>query len=612
MIETNMSDPEYGYNQTNSNWTNWLNKPAFALLLILAALLAAYAQSVDAPFYMDDFSSIQENPRIYNSPDRSLSENLSALWNYSPLRIVGYLSFVLNYQYDHFNTTSYHWVNISIHFLMSLSLFFLLRGLLLSPRLQKYNTPIIFASLPLFAALIFALHPLHTQAVTYIVQRLASLAALFYVASMTSFVFARLAEQHSQRNLWLLACALFALLALFTKQNAFTLPLALLLLEALFFSRNARRLLHISLGVLVGLIIIWAILAFGFQYQPFSLQAMQALSRETSGISRIDYLATQMPVIWTYIRLFFFPTDLHLDYELLPLTGFADTHVMIALAGHLLLLGLAVFLFRRLPLVAFAILFYYLAHSVESSLIPIRDVIFEHRSYLPDVGLSVLLAWFIVSLLGKWLHQQTVIMLGLILVLILGYTTWQRNQVWRDPIKLWRSNTEIEPNKARAWSILGKHLLQAQQPKEGIKALKTSLEIQQRSQGTSINTVDIVNLIVGLKMLKKYDQALALTENVLKQPIQAHLKAKFMINRSNIFYEQKRYDEAEVSLREAIAVYPDSITARANLASIVGTLGRLDEAEALYNEVLRIDPHNQVIQRNLQALQELKQKQAGQ
>ncbi len=574
------------------------------LVVIFAAVWGVYWHTLDAPFYMDDFSSIQENPLIYNW------QGVVPLWEYAPARIVGYLSFALNYHLHQFDTSGFHIVNILLHCLMGMAIYALLRGLLNAPHVRdSIKQQSLLLWLPLVAALLFVLHPLHIQAVTYIVQRLAAMAALFYVAAMAAFVQARLAQSAKIRGLWIGVCVLFALLALLTKQNAATLPMALLLLEALFFSQDRKRLMLLAGGVLLGLFLFWLLLAYGFQYHPFSLQNMQAMTRETTTISRSDYLATQMPVIWTYIRLFFLPIGLHVDYDLLPLTGFANVSVLAALLAHLLVLGIALFFARRYPLAAFALLFYYLAHSVESSVIPIRDVIFEHRTYLPDVGLSLLSAWFIVFVLPLWLHRQVLVLLLLIVFSSLAYATWQRNQVWRDPIVLWSNNVQLAANNPRGWSILGKHYLQANRPQEGIVALQKSMQLQKASGKNSVNTIDVINLIVGLKLLKRYEQALHLTQQVLDYPMNPLLKSKFLINQGNIYFEMGRVAEGERSLRQAIEVHPNSIVARANLASLLGSTQRFDEAEALYLEVLKIDPDSQVTQNNLATLRKLKAQQ---
>ncbi len=574
-------------------------------LLICAAVWGLYGHTLDVPFYMDDFSSIQENPLIYNW------QGVDALWQYAPARIVGYLSFALNYALHQFNTAGFHVVNIWLHCLVGMALYALLAGLLRTPHVRKaVETHPLLLWLPLVATLLFVLHPLHIQAVTYIVQRLAALAALFYIAAMAAFVQARLAQGRT-RWLWAVACVLLGGLGLLTKQNTVTLPLALLLLEALFFSENRQRLLLLTGGVFLGLFGLWVLLAYGFQYHPFSLDAMQAATRETTTISREDYLATQMTVIWTYIRLFFLPIGLHIDYDLVPLTGFANVTVLKALLAHLGIVGLALWSARRHPLLAFALLFYYLAHSVESSVIPIRDVIFEHRTYLPDLGLVLLSAWFVLLIVPLWLHCYAILALLLLTFSVQSYATWQRNQLWRDPIALWRDNVQQAPNNPRGWSILGKHYLQAQRPLEGIDALQRSMRLQKASGKNSINTIDVINLIVGLKLLKRYEEALELTHNVMEHPMQPMLKAKFLINQGNIYFEMQRLPEAEAALRKAIEVDPNSIIGRANLASLLGNTGRFDEAEALYLEVLRIDPDSQVTQTNLATLRKFREQQQG-
>lgn len=561
------------------------------------ATIAVYYHTLDVPFYLDDFSSIQENPLIYNW------QGFSQLWNYAPLRIVGYLSFALNYQFYKFDYTSYHIINISIHFLVGFVVYLFISALLKTPRIKVSNQTHLW--LPLFAALFFLLHPLHIQAVTYIVQRLASLAALFYLLTMFSFVQARLNSE--KRILWVGICLISALLAFFTKQNTFTLPISLLLLEICFFNTSIKTLFRFGL-ISAGIVgFIFVMLSWNLNYQPFSLEAMQALTKETDKISRADYFASQMQVIWIYVKLFFYPNSLHIDYDPFLLTGF-DTLTIIATLLHLFILIISLFFIRKLPLLTFGVLFYYVAHSIESGFIPIRDVIFEHRTYLPDIGLVMIVGWILIEKVAQWIKLETVLAISCVLFVVLGIQTWQRNEMWRDPVVLWQHNVTLAPNKERAWSVLGKHLLERQQAKEGIQALEKAIELQKKNGKKGINTVDIVNLIVGFKMLKEYDKALHLTNQVLNQPMTPLLKSKFLINQANIFYEQNRVSEAEQSLRQAIAIYPNDLTAKGNLASLLGNRGSFEEAEALYLEVLRYYPTNQAVQDNLQNLRKLQGK----
>jgi hypothetical protein len=642
------------------------------ILLVAIAVVLTYAHTLDVPFYLDDFSSIKENPVIYNWQINGWQDFIGQIWKLwqdYPYRVVGYLSFALNYQIHQFQVAGYHLVNIFIHLLAGWAIFGLLSGLVRTPALNDLLSDNAKRWLPLLVALIFVLHPLQIQGVTYIVQRLASLAALFYIATMACFIQARL-NRHILLNIfWTLACILFALLAFFTKQNTFTLPIALLLLELIFFRRYEVRLKGFLILSGIGLFLVSLALlleqnsAFSnlFYKIPF-VKTLDDLTRETDNISRLSYLATQMIVLWTYIRLFFQPDGSHIDYDHPITEGFfsknehydfiarlLDSDPIWAMIGHLLLFGLAMYALRRMPLLAFGILFYYLAHAVESSIIPIRDVIFEHRTYLPNLGIAVIIAWLLVIVLPSWLKKitvdrliiQTVVAIPVIaLLLVLGHSTLLRNQMWRDPVALWQHNVEQSPKNTRGWIILGKHLIQRgqlqqekglledsqQTLKNAINALNHAVVIKNNPDGTQTKSVKAVetllNLIVAHKTLGEYDQALEWINSALANDLRPFDRAKFLVNRGNIFFELgksydkqgKRYEAAyyyrksQASYREAIKIYPDSLIAQINLASVLGMMGQLDEAIALYQKVLAIDPSNANVKQNLQEFQEIRDK----
>jgi len=641
------------------------------VLLLAIAVVLTYAHTLDVPFYLDDFSSIKENPVIYNWQINNWQDVLAQfwkLWQDYPYRVVGYLSFALNYQVHQFQVAGYHLVNIFIHLLAGWAIFGLLHGLVRTPTLDNVLSENAKRWLPLVVALIFVLHPLQIQGVTYIVQRLASLAALFYIAAMACFIQARLNTHILLNVFWALACLLFALLAFLTKQNTLTLPIALLLLEFIFFRRYEVRLKGFLILSGIGLFLVSLALLFeqnsaiGNMFDKIPLvKTLDELTRETDSISRTSYLATQMVVLWTYIRLFFQPDSSHIDYHYPTTEGFfsqnenydfiarlLDSDPIWAMIGHLLLLGIAMYGLRRLPLLAFGIFFYYLAHAVESSIIPIRDVIFEHRTYLPNLGIAVLCAWLLVVQLPRWLHKvtekrliiRTVVFVPVVaLLLVLGQSTVLRNQMWRDPIALWQQNVEHSPEKTRGWIILGKHLVQRGQLQQeqgqsaysqhtlrnAINALNHAAVITNNPDGSqtkSFNTVEpLLNLIVAHKTLGEYDQALDWINNALANDLRPFDRAKFLVNQGNIFAELGKshekqdhrykaafyYRKSAKSYREAIKIYPDNLTAQINLASILGMMGYLDEAIALFQKVLAIDPSNALVKQKLQEFQEIRQ-----
>jgi tetratricopeptide (TPR) repeat protein len=623
------------------NLTNILKKTYIQILVILIAIIATYSHTLDVPFYLDDFSSIRENSIIYN-----WQGTFFEIWNNYKLRVVGYLSFALNYQVHQFQVAGYHVINIFIHMLAGLAVFGLLRGLMQTPALQNKLSEQAKIWLPLIVALIFVLHPLQIQAVTYIVQRLASLAALFYIAAMACYIQARLNPQLFAKLIWILLCLLLAALAFFTKQNTVTLPIALLLLELIFFPGHIRRFILTIITSIIALFIIWYVVATVFNLDPFSLKAIDQITRETTQFSRLEYFATQMKVLWTYISLFLWPISSHIDYYYSISQGFfigTEHYNWIArimhsqefwgLIGHLILLIIAAYNLRKRPLIAFGILFYYLAHGIESSFIPIKDVIFEHRTYLPNLGLAILFAYMLVVQIPQIINNRTVSLLIILIVLIvMGTATWQRNQMWRDPVALWQHNVKQSPKKKRAWNILGKHLIQqgkleARQGKleqsklsfyNGIKALERSIYIRNNSESISLTPETALNLIVAYKNLRQYDNALMWINRSLSQrhKLGRLNHAKFLVNKGNIYFELGRenhkkanhikakqyYLNAKKAYEQALKIDKHNLKAQINLGNIFAVMGETQQAISIYEKILAIDPSNARVRKYLEML----------
>ena len=565
--------------------------PVHVLVLALAVALA-YGHTLDVPFYLDDFSSILENSLVYHW------QGFAALRAYAPMRVLTYASFALNHRWGGFDPVGYHLVNLAIHFLAGVAVYGFTRGVLRTPHVEGSVSPSVRAGVPLFVSLVFLLHPLQTGAVTYIVQRLASMAALFYVAALAAYLQARLAARARTRILASAACALCAFLALFTKENAATLPGALLLLE-LVLLRPRRSDWPRLAGVLMGsAALVWLLTALSFGGDPFSLGAMGDLASQSRQISRGTYLATQMPVLWTYIRLFFWPVGLHLDRSV-DLHHFGDATALWALAGHLALVSIAALAARPRPLVAFGVLFYYLAHSIESGIIPIPELAFEHRSYLPNLGLCLACGDLLRTGFPKPIGARHVVPLAALVPLLLGCATWRRNEQWRDPIAFWQDNVRRAPTKARAWGQLGKSLVLAGRPEEGLRALQESLRLRSLAGVEDDNVIyDTVNLAEALRGLGRIDEGLARIEDELDRPMKAAPRAALYLARGNLQLEQQRFPLAAASYREALRHQPGMLPALANLASALADMGRLAAADSLYAEVLLADPRNAAAREN--------------
>ena len=485
------------------------------LLILAIIILNIYGHSLNAPFYLDDYPSIHDNLHIHTL-------NLNDIWNYAPFRFVTYTSFALNYHFHQLDVFGYHLVNMIIHFLVGCGIYYFVKVLICIPKINLQASNDIQNWLPFLSALIFIIHPLHTQAVTYIVQRLASLAALFYILSIAFYIHARLIFSTFSKKIILFSCAIiFATLALFTKENTVTLIMIIPCIELVFFQKTITSRFVIMGSILITFFSFWMLYGFIRNIDPFSLTQIDTFTRLGTDISRSTYLYTQLKIIWIYIRLFFFPIGLHLDYDILP--GSPDWTVFIALTGHLVVMVCAFMMRKQQPVILFSILFYYTTHLIESSIIPIKDFCFEHRAYLPDIGLSILCAYIIINTYRNACStsfRYTIIGLLTIIFSVFGMVTWQRNHVWNDPIAFWQNCSIYSPQKTRVWAELGKHLMIAKQNKKAIAAFNNALRYSVDSSGQQkLNVQIICNLIILLHKTGDSEKAIHLADQALQHPI---------------------------------------------------------------------------------------------
>jgi protein O-mannosyl-transferase len=522
------------------NITALCRRPIVAIPLILLAGIAVYANTFHVPFVFDDARSIIENPVIKNLANFYAN---SSGYDYLPNRVVAFLSFALNYHFGGLAVFGYHAVNLIIHLVTAVLVYTLLDLTFRAPYFQgQVKGPESGAALasnyvPLFAALLFVVHPVQTQAVTYVVQRLTSLTALFYLLSVVLYVKARLSLdlhagfriQHTAeetgsrftalsgpetsfqvlRVCFLMAGSVIAaVLAMKTKEIAFTLPLAILLHEACFFRGAWKRRLVVLLPLLATLFIVpLTVLALDGSVGDILSDTGEQL-RVQSGISRLDYLFTQFRVIATYLRLLILPVNQNLDYDYPLYTSFLTPPVILSFLLLLAFFTLAVYLFWRtrygrmkqienesaLRLIAFGIVWFFLTLSVESSVIPIKDVIMEHRLYLPGFGAATAFATTLCLLAGKIARPAggTLLLLGAsLLVLTLGVATYQRNHVWGDSIRLWQDVVEKSPNNGRANNNLGVALEAVGRRPDAFKALSRAISVDPDYYRSYYNLADL-------------------------------------------------------------------------------------------------------------------------
>jgi tetratricopeptide (TPR) repeat protein len=447
----------------------------FAILLIAIVGILAYANSFQNTFQFDDGFHIVDGQKI-----RSMDNVLSlSHWKAVNNRPFAFFTLAVDYQLAgknlngtpkvamfHISNLIFHIIAAFIAFLLALEIMSL--SVFKKNKIIQENKVLI----ALFSSFIFVLHPIQTQAVTYIIQRMAVLAGLFYMASVLLYIKGRVAHLNPKNTKAWLPYAYYAgafvagAFGFLSKQNAITFPIALILAEVLFIRNGEEKIDRKFLGIFssaVGLIIILGIIINGIPV-------------EFDKISRSEYLYTQFRVLVKYWQLLFLPVNQHLDYYFPISTTLWGAKELLSLAFILLTLAAGVWLFMKKWFVAsFAIFWFYITLSLESSIIPIRDVIFEHRLYLAVFGFGFMISYLAFYFLGKKNVKTPVIALTVLCLIYLGASI-NRNSVWKNPYTLWSDSVKKSPKRERAWYWLATYYSAEKDQENAMKCYDTSIK----------------------------------------------------------------------------------------------------------------------------------------
>ena len=463
-------------------------RAGLAVAGVCAAATLAYLPSFWVPFQFDDYARLGDN---YSLQHGGLVEALLWLGN---SRVVPALTFILNYQLSGFEPLSYHVVNFAVHLLTTLGVFALALVLCLAPRLRPAWPPQRALVLATAAALLFACHPLQTQAVTYIIQRYASMAALFYVWAVVCYLQARLRQagvEPGRPTPYFVGTAVCAVCAVLSKENAASLPAALLLTEWVGFGWP-RRWRAIALGGAVMVLLValpvawktvfWKPLASGAPPDAvpllWRLQAAVFAPRSEIVGGRLpvrEYLLTQLTVVPRYLALVVLPWGQNIDHDV-PVARTLSAPVLASGAALVLLVGLAVWLVRRSPLAAFAVLWFFITLSVESSVLVLTDLMVEHRMYLPMVGVALAGGGVFAAAVERAPRLVTVAGAGVAAGLVA--LTFARNVVWLSPLTLWLDAAEKSPGKSRPHANAGVGYHQVERLDEAIEQYCLALKLE--------------------------------------------------------------------------------------------------------------------------------------
>jgi protein O-mannosyl-transferase len=554
---------------------------SFDFLIVAAAAILViflYNGVLSGPFVFDDENNITENRHIRI---RSLgSDELYSAAFQSPIRTrpVAYVSFALNYFFNGYNPVGYRFINILIHIINGFLLYGLARTTFRTPALEgSLQAPGLAAA---FTALVWLIHPLHTQSVAYIVQRMTSLSVTFYLIALLCYARTRQAPAGGRRTALLAGCASAGLLGLGSKEIAATLPVFLFLYEWYFFQRLDLSWLRRCLPGIAAIGIFMVLISLLFLGSRNPLESIFS-SYATGEFSVWQRLLTQVRVVCLYISLLLWPSParLNLDYDFPISNSLLDPPT--TLAGLLLIVGLlylAVRLARQEPLASFSILWFFGNLVIESSVIRLETV-FEHRTYLPSV-MPALAAVFLLfrRVRPKW----AVIALLVTLAAVGAKWTLDRNRVWSDAVLLWSDCTQKSPLKARPYNNLGTALVDRNRLAEAQSCFQKAIDLKPDYGDAHYN--------LGYVMIQSGRR-----EEGIRQLMEAiRLEPQNYMAHNNLGVAhllQENYPQAVQHLQEALRLQPDFETARNNLGVALKNQGNLEAAARAFSEAIRINPN---------------------
>jgi tetratricopeptide (TPR) repeat protein len=601
------------------------------LLVVLGA--AVYGNSFSGQFYLDDNDGIVRNASIRTlwpisvplspPPDTTLSG-----------RPIVNLTLAINYAVSGVRPWSYHAFNLLVHLLAALTLFGIVRRTLLAPKMSarfaRHSTVLSF-----LVAAVWTVHPLQTESVTYVVQRVESMMGLFYL--LTIYCFIRGASSPRRSVTWYTMSVAACAAGMATKEVAVTAPVMAILYDRIFLSDAWKDVFRRRWKTYLGLAGTWIVLGVILASSPRSHSA----GFNMPYITPMQYLSSQFGVMLHYLRLCFWPHPLILDYSLsLPKTS---EEVILPAAGILALLLATVWALWKVPPAGYCGAWTFVILLPTSSIVPLLDLCFEHRMYLSLAGVISLTVCGTYAA-GLWLSQCRPLpaarenffaAAGLILsaaaVCGLGFLTLDRNAEYADTLVFQLAASQRAPENPRARVDLGIAYLDRNRPDEDLECFRQAVKLNPQYAPAydnlalalcrkGMNTEAVEQAQAAIAAYKSLNPTAVRNElskvyyhygfllDLLQRPQDAleqfrlsfelaPADAEKLTDYAAVLLKLDKPDEAAAALAEALRQEPRTAKAHYLLAGILLRQGRMDEAvESLQKSIdenpSAAEPHN--------------------
>jgi tetratricopeptide (TPR) repeat protein len=568
-----------------------------AVLVLMAALV--YGNSIFNGFVFDDMGTIVENNYIRH-PARYLpsffNEGYFKISGEASYRPIATLSYYLIYSIFKLNPLGYHLFSLIIHILNVL----LVYGLMNAIQKNKITS--------LTAALLFACHPVLTEAVNCISFNEDLLATLFFLLAFVLYLKPG-AEKTAVKTFRQALSLLSFLCGLLAKEMAATLPAVILLYDLTLRETTARRVslkfviavikdrIYIYGGyVLVGLFYLW--LRFWALYSP-------AASVKNSYGSLFEHIIYLPDLIFNYLKIVFLPLHLSADYVFSYPQHFFEARNLVAYVIVIGSVGVSFLIYRRSKEIAFGIWWFLITLSPVYNLIQIFNPLADRYFYLPTVGFCMAAGVFLNDIIDRQTaHKAEKLKLlkpAVIILLVIFYSavTVARNRDWKDSFRLWTNTVESTPNSPIAHGNLGRVYQERGLLKKAVDEYKKAIQLNSRDSKGFFNLGSVYEK-QGLQpeAVEYYQKSIKLNPE-FKDPY---------FNLANIYTRQGLLDDAKREYQKVIEIDPDDFEARNNLGVVYARQGKVEEAVSEWEKVLEIEPDNSNARNNIEKAKKLMNK----
>jgi len=542
--------------------------------VICAVTLLAYSNTFHASFHFDDEHQVVKNTNVHVIENLPSFFTTAGMGSYTAsgnrgYRPVTYASFALNYAVSGLDTWSYHVLNLLIH-LINVLLVYLVAMAVLDAAGGRDGK-----AAALSGALLFALHPIQTSAVTYISGRAALLATSFTLAAF--YAFTRFRAGGVRRYIWAGAVPVLFILGLLSKEMAVSF-LGLALLYDLLFTLPKTGGMRPMRGAAVFYVPVVAALMLYLVIKG-AVQGVYTVPYSPYGVW--EYMVSEAKTLLMYVRLIVLPINQNADYNV-PVTESLDAFAAVSMV---LVSSAAILLYRvrrKSPAVAFFGFWFLISIAPESSIFPVEDIAVEYRLYMPSAGFIMAL---VVIMHGLLKDRRFVRAAAFSTVALLMALTFTRNAVWATDESLWRDAARKAPGSARAHTNLGHALLIDKRYQDAVDELSRSLTytgLTPKALGVTYNELGVCYTELGLpdKAIAAYREAVE-TYPEMVEPY---------FNIGKAYERQGRYAEAEEVLVKAAGINPDYLLNRLELAVVYSAMGRHNDAVFQMEEAARLAP----------------------